>query len=70
MLYALLICQELWTAEVGETARVERERERERERVEVTPRLTRPRQPTCKDWACDCARMCGMREESDDWFDQ
>ena len=30
MLYALLICQELWTAEVGETARVERERERER----------------------------------------
>ena len=59
MLYALLICQELWTAEVGETAR-----------VEVTPRLTRPRQPTCKDWACDCARMCGMREESDDWFDQ
>ena len=28
MLYALLICQELWTAEVGETARGERERER------------------------------------------
>lgn len=47
----------LWTqtssdAEVWET------------RVEVTPRLTRPRQPACKDWACDRARMCGMREES------